>query len=107
MTWLLLALAVVTEVGAALSLRASQGLKRKRWLAPVALGYLTAFGLLTVVLAMGMPVGVAYGIWAACGVALTAVGAHVFFKEALTVRMTVGIALIVVGVLAIHLGSQL
>lgn len=106
MTWILLAGAILTEVAATLSLRASEGLRKKIWIAPVAVFYIAAFSLLTVALANGMPVGIAYGIWAACGVALTAVGARVFFKERLTARMIAGIGLIAVGVLVIELGSQ-
>ena len=106
MTWLLLACAIILEAAATMSLRASEGLRKKRWIAPVAVFYLSAFGLLTVALAAGMPVGIAYGIWAACGVALTAVGARVFFKERLTWRMGAGIVLIAIGVLVIELGSQ-
>ena len=68
--------------------------------------YLSAFALLTIALAQGMPVGIAYGIWAASGVALTAVGARVFFKERLTWRMIAGIVLIAVGVLVIELGTH-
>ncbi|WP_410612560.1 DMT family transporter [Amycolatopsis sp. lyj-109] len=105
MTWLVLAGAILAEVAATLSLRASEGLKKKRWIAPVAAGYLGAFGLLTVALAQGMPVGIAYGVWAACGVALTALGARVFFKDALTRRMAAGLGLIAAGVLLIELGA--
>ncbi|NKE59004.1 QacE family quaternary ammonium compound efflux SMR transporter [Lentzea sp. PSKA42] len=87
-----------------MSLRASEGLKKKQWIAPVAASYAAAFGLLTVALAQGMPVGIAYGIWAACGVGLTASGARVFFKDALTKRMGAGIAVIAAEVLIIELG---
>jgi small multidrug resistance pump len=106
MTWLILAAAILSEVAATLSLRASEGLRKKAWIAPVAVFYLTAFGLLTLALANGMPVGIAYGIWAASGVALTAIGARVFFQEKLTLRMTAGIVLIAIGVFVIELGSQ-
>jgi small multidrug resistance pump len=105
MTWLLLAGAIITEVIATLSLRASEGMKRRRWIPVVVAGYVGAFGLLTLTLAQGMAIGIAYGIWAACGVALTAVGARVFFKDRLTKRMGAGIALIAVGVLLIELGA--
>ena len=105
MTWLLLAGAIITEVIATLSLRASEGMKRKRWIPAVVVGYIAAFGLLTLTLAQGMAIGIAYGIWAACGVALTAVGARVCFKDRLTKRMGAGIALIAVGVLLIELGA--
>ncbi len=106
MTWVLLAGAILSEVAATLFLRASEGLKKKRWIAPIAVGYAGAFGLLTIALAHGMPVGIAYGVWAACGVALTAIGARVFFKDALTKRMASGVALIAVGVLMIELGAS-
>ncbi|MDN3242076.1 DMT family transporter [Glycomyces tritici] len=105
MTWLLLAGAIIAEVIATLSLRASEGMRRKRWIPAVVVGYLAAFGLLTLALAHGMGIGIAYGIWAACGVALTAVGARVFFKDRLTKRMGAGIALIAAGVLLIELGA--
>jgi len=54
-------------------------------------------------LSMGMPVGVAYGIWTACGVALVAVVARFLFQEPLTWVMALGIALIVAGVLTIEM----
>jgi small multidrug resistance pump len=103
--WLLLAGAILSEVAATLSLRASEGLKKKRWIVPVAAGYLGAFGLLALALARGLPVGIAYGVWAACGVALTALGARVFFKDPLTRRMAAGVGLIAAGVLIIELGA--
>ncbi|WP_309147104.1 SMR family transporter [Curtobacterium sp. MCLR17_034] len=58
------------------------------------------------VLRSGMAVGVAYGIWGASGVALTAVLAAVLFGQALTLTMIIGIALIAVGVLLVEIGSQ-
>ncbi|HTF11129.1 MAG TPA: SMR family transporter, partial [Asanoa sp.] len=56
-------------------------------------------------LSMGMPVGIAYGIWTACGVALVAVVARFLFHEPLTWVMAVGIALIVAGVLTIEMAG--
>ncbi|MBR7503027.1 hypothetical protein KCW65_23395, partial [Mycobacterium tuberculosis] len=55
----------------------------------------------------GFPLGVAYGIWAATGVALTALAGRVLFRERLTRVMIAGIALIIVGVLLIEVGSQI
>jgi small multidrug resistance pump len=72
------------------------------WIAPVILGYLASFYLLWVSLALGMPVGIAYGVWTACGVALVALIARVLFKEPLSWVMVLGIALIVAGVLTIE-----
>lgn len=103
-TWVLLAAAIVTEVAATLSLRASQD--NAVWLAVVAVGYATAFVLLALVLRAGVAVGVAYGIWGASGTALTAVLAAIIFRDALTWPIAGGIALIIAGVLFVELGSH-
>ncbi|KQS09929.1 cation transporter [Curtobacterium sp. Leaf183] len=103
MAWILLAVAIVTEVGATISLKlATDG--KKVFFVPVVAGYLIAFSLLAVALTLGLPIGVAYGIWAATGVALTAILGRVLFREPLTGLMLGGIALIIAGVLLVELG---
>ena len=52
-----------------------------------------------------MPVGIAYGVWTACGVALVAVIARYLFSEPLTWVMVLGIGLIVAGVLTIEMAG--
>jgi small multidrug resistance pump len=103
--WWALAGAILIEVVATLSLRASDGFRRKAWIAPVVAGYLASFYLLWWSLALGMPVGIAYGIWTACGVALVAVVARFLFAEPLNWVMACGIALIVAGVLTIEMAG--
>lgn len=103
-TWALLSTAIVTEVAATLSLRASQD--HAGWLVVVVVGYAIAFVLLALVLRTGVAVGVAYGIWGASGTALTAVLAAVIFRDALTWPIAGGIALIIAGVLFVELGSH-
>ncbi len=105
MMWLTLAAAILIEVFATLSLRASEGFRKRAWIAPVVIGYVASFALLSVTLSLGMPVGVAYGVWSACGVALVAVIARVLFSEPLTLMMVAGIALIAGGVLTIELSG--
>jgi small multidrug resistance pump len=105
MRWFVLALAIGVEVFATLGLRASDGFRRKAWIAPVVAAYLASFYLLWLTLALGMPVGIAYGVWTACGVALVAVFARYVFGDPLTGRMLVGIALIISGVLTIELAG--
>ena len=102
--WLFLLTAILLEVTATLSLRAA--LDHSAWFAVVALGYLGAFVALSYVLRLGMGVGVAYGVWAATGVALTAVLATFLFGDPLTASMGLGIALVIGGVLCVELGSQ-
>ena len=103
--WWALAGAILIEVVATLSLRASDGFRRKAWIVPVVAGYLVSFYLLWFSLSLGMPVGIAYGIWTACGVALVAVVARFLFQEPLTWVMTLGIALIVAGVVTIEMAG--
>jgi small multidrug resistance pump len=103
--WVLLAVAILMEVGATLALRASDGLTNWVWAIPVAIGYVGSLVLLALVLRLGMPVGVAYAVWAACGVVLTAVLSHFLFGEALTWVMAGGIALIGAGVALVELGG--
>lgn len=103
-TWALLLGAILTEVTATLSLRASQD--HLAWLVVVAAGYLASFILLTQVLRAGMPVGVAYGIWGALGTAITAVIASLVFGDPFTAPIVAGIGLIIAGVLLVEFGSH-
>jgi small multidrug resistance pump len=103
--WWALAAAIVIEVIATLSLRASDGFRKKAWIVPVSAGYLASFYLLWVSLSLGMPVGIAYGVWTACGVALVAVIARFLFAERFNWTMALGIALIIAGVLTIELAG--
>lgn len=107
MEWVFLAGAVLTEVAATLSLRVAATARKAAtgWYVAVGAGYVAAFSFLSLALGAGMPLGVAYGIWSAVGVALTAVFSRVFFRESLTGLMVLGIILIMGGVLLIELGS--
>jgi small multidrug resistance pump len=104
MTWLFLASAILCEVTATLALK--RALDHPALYAAVATGYVAAFVLLTLTLKQGLGIGVTYGIWAACGVALTAVASKVFFDEPLTNLMLVGIAFIIAGVLLVETGAS-
>ena len=104
--WPPLLIAIVLEVSATLSLRAAEGFTHPLWLIPVVIGYTGSLWLLSIVLDRGMPVGVAYGIWAAIGVVLTAVMGTVLFGELLGAVQIIGIGAIVAGVLLVELGSH-
>lgn len=106
MSWIYLIGAILFEVTGTLSMRASDGFRRKLWIMPVVASYLIAFSLLSLTLAEGVSIGAAYGIWSASGVALTAIVAKVIFKDPLTKIMGLGIVFIVGGVLLIKLGAQ-
>ncbi|WP_323188823.1 DMT family transporter [Brachybacterium halotolerans] len=101
--WMFLLLAIGTEVTASLSLKGA--LEQPALYAVVLIGYLGAFIALALVLREGMPLGVAYGVWGASGVALTAMMSLVLFGEPLTAPMIIGIVLVIAGVLCVELGS--
>lgn len=104
MAWLLLSCAIVAEIGGTLSLR--MAVKRHAaWYAAVFVGYVLAFAALSGSLAFGMPLGVAYGVWTAVGVAATALLSRVLFKEPFNWIMALGIALVAIGVLLVELGG--
>lgn len=101
--WILLGLAIISEVVATLSLKGAMDYGALYIV--VAVGYVSAFYILAQVIKLGTPVGVAYGIWAAVGVSLTALLSALIFKEPLTPLMIAGIAIIIVGVLLVELGT--
>ncbi len=103
-TWLLLLAATACEVTGSLSLKGA--LTRPGLYVVVVAGYVASFALLASVLRRGMPVGVAYGIWGAVGVAATAVLSAALYDEPLTGLMAVGLALIMVGVVLVEGGSR-
>lgn len=102
-SWVLLAVAIVSEVTASLCLKAA--LQHPWFYAVVGLGYVLSFVMLSQVLGRGMPLGMAYGIWAACGVVLTALASWAVFREPLTLLMGLGFLLVAGGVLLIELGA--
>ena len=69
-------------------------------------GYLISFTMLSLALSHGIPLGVAYGVWSAAGIALTAVLGRVLFREPLTWVMGLGIVFIVGGVVMVEVGSS-
>ena len=102
--WPALGGAVISEVSATLALR--QALNQPGFYVMVGIGYALAFILLSLTLKAGMPLGVAYGLWGALGVALTAVLSMLVFGEPITVLVALGIALIMAGVLLVEVGAQ-
>ena len=102
--WPALGGAIISEVSATLALR--QALNQPGFYVVVGSGYALAFILLSLTLKAGMPLGVAYGLWSAGGVAVTAMASRLLFGEPLTRTMVAGIVLIMAGVLLVEIGVQ-
>lgn len=102
--WVLLAAAIALEVTGTLCLRASDGFSKALPSAVTVVTYVGSFTMLGQVLKAGMPVGVAYGVWAGIGVALVAIFGRLIFGDPLTALMAGGFALIIAGVLLVEIG---
>ncbi|MGH3611115.1 MAG: DMT family transporter [Pseudonocardia sp.] len=104
--WFWLAGAIAAEVCATIALRFSEGFSRPVPSILVLLGYGIAFFALSQALTRGMALGIAYGVWAAAGVALVAILSAILFSESLSWVQIGGIALVIAGVLALELGGS-
>jgi small multidrug resistance pump len=71
----------------------------------VVVGYGTAIYLLSLTLKV-IPVGIVYAIWSGVGIVLIAIAATLFLGQRLDAPAMIGMALIVSGVVVIHLFSQ-
>lgn len=105
MSGVYLVAAIASETTGTLSLKLASDGRGLRWYGAVMAGYLGAFAMLTLALKEGLGLGVAYGIWSAGGVAVTAIASRLLFGEPLTRTMVAGIVLIMAGVLLVELGS--
>lgn len=104
MAWLVLGVAIASEVGATLALRASKGFTVLFPSVIVVVGYTVALGLLALAL-KDIGVGPAYATWSGVGTVGAALGALVLYGERLSFWGVVGMALVVVGVLVMNLAG--
>ncbi|MDO7881471.1 DMT family transporter [Salinibacterium soli] len=107
MGYLFLALAIAGEVIATTFLKLTSGEKAVWWAYPIVVtGYVFAFVMLSQTLSRGVPLGIAYAIWAGVGVVLVAVISWLAFGEMLTWQQLLGMALVVGGVVLLELGGR-
>jgi small multidrug resistance pump len=104
--YLLLAVAIVGEVSATTALKLSDNFSKLLPSVVVVVGYLVAFGVLAKLLKDGFPVGVAYAVWAAAGIAAVALIGALFLNEPVTWTMVGGLVLIIGGVVLLELGRS-
>jgi len=103
-TVLLLALAIVTEVGATIALRSSDGFTRLWPSVAVVAGYGLSFVLLSLVLRQ-LSVGYVYAVWSAAGTALIAVIGILAFGEGASALKLASLGLIMAGVVGLDLAG--
>ncbi|MEW2630409.1 multidrug efflux SMR transporter [Streptomyces sp. NPDC048389] len=101
---LLVAGAIVSEVIATLSLRASHGLTRLGPTALVVVGYGVAFVMLAQALKT-LNVGPVYAVWSGVGTVGAFLGGVVLFDEPVKPATLIGIALVIIGVVVMYVGG--
>ena len=101
-----LLIAIIAEVIATSSLKASQGFTRLLPSVVVMVGYGAAFYFLSLSL-KGIGVGVAYALWSGIGIVLLSVVGVVVFGEKIDLPAVIGFALIVAGVVILNLYSNM
>ncbi|WFE68909.1 SMR family transporter [Thiomicrospira sp. R3] len=103
--WILLSLAIVSEVIGTSALKLSDGFTKLMPSLVVLVGYGLAFYLLSLTLKQ-IPIGVAYAIWAGAGIALITLIGWIVFKQTLDLAAVLGIALIISGVVVLQVFSK-
>jgi small multidrug resistance pump len=102
--WLYLAGAILLEIGGTTSMKLSQGFSRLLPSALVFVFYAASFVALIFAL-KGVELSVAYAVWSGVGTAIIAAIGIVFFHESTSLLKFVSIALIIVGVVGLHLSG--
>lgn len=105
MAYLYLALAILTEVAATSTLKATAEFTRLLPSLVVVAGYGASIYLLTLVL-RSLPIGITYAVWAGMGIVLVALVGVVIYREVPDWPGMLGMAMIVGGVVVIHLFSK-
>jgi small multidrug resistance pump len=102
--WLLLLGAIGSEVIATSALKMSDGLSRLTPTVIVGVGYLAAFILLGKAIKQ-LEVSTAYAIWSGLGTAAICLIGAFAFGESLTAAKTVGVLLVIGGVVVLNLAG--
>ncbi len=105
MRLLYLLIAIISEVVATSSLKASEGFTRLWPSVAVVVGYALAFYFLSVTVKV-MPVGVTYALWSGIGIILVTIAGIILYKQMPDLPAIIGMIFIIIGVLIINLYSK-
>ena len=106
MSVLYLAAAIVLEICGTTSLKLSEGFTRIGPASAVVICYAASFALLSFAL-RGIDLSIAYAVWSGVGTAIVAAIGIVWFHEPAGAWKLLSLAMIVVGVVGLHLSGRL
>lgn len=105
MKYLMLLVAIIAEIIATSSLKASEGFT-KLWPSIITVaGYGIAFYFLSLTL-KSIPLGIAYAIWSGLGIVLVSIIGVLVYHQKLDLAAIIGLSLIVVGVVVLNVFSK-
>jgi quaternary ammonium compound-resistance protein SugE len=104
MSWVLVAVSGLLEVGWAIGLKASHGLTRPLPTALTLAGMIASFVMLSIAVRT-LPVGTAYAVWVGIGAVGTAILGMIVYAEPATALRIGSLALIIVGIIGLKLAS--
>ncbi|WP_280404010.1 DMT family transporter [Nocardia brasiliensis] len=104
MTWIFMFGAIICEVFGTTCMKLADGFTRPLPSIGMGVGYLGAFGLLTLALKQ-LPIGVAYATWAGVGTGLVALVGVALLGEPVSTAKIAGIGLVIAGVVVLNLGG--
>ncbi|MBA4336351.1 QacE family quaternary ammonium compound efflux SMR transporter [bacterium] len=105
MAWVILFIAILSEVIASTALKYADGFTKLIPSIVVVIGYTLAFFLLSLTMKV-IPMGVGYAVWSGIGIILISISGYILFKQSLDTPALVGIFLILIGVLIINIYSK-
>lgn len=105
MSYLYLAIAILVEIAATSSLKASNGFTNIGFTVISLLGYAISFYSLSIALRI-IPVGIAYAIWSGIGTVGICLIGWIIYQQKLSIISMTGILCIVIGVLILNLGQN-
>ena len=104
MTWALLALGIALEVAGTLCMKLADGFSHPR--AAFLMYVLYGISLTTLTFALRrLEIGFAYAVWSGAGLVLIATAGMVWFREPATLERLLFIALVLAGLVGLHLTS--
>lgn len=105
MSYLFLAIAIISEVIATSALKASNGFTVLVPSLITIVGYVIALFFLSLTLKT-IPVGIAYAIWSGAGIILISTVAWIMFKQQLDLAALIGLGLMIAGIIVINVFSK-
>ena len=105
MSYLYLALAIAAEVAGTSLLKATEEFTKLVPTSFLIIFYAMSFWLMTLAL-RDLPLGVVYAVWSGLGIVLVAIIGALVYKEMPDLGSLIGMALIISGVVVMHLFSK-